>query len=197
MNTPPSEGESAVSEQLTVLEKPALQEQSGDAVFFSVSSLISDTDEAPATVEAAEPAEGLENKTQIDDEDVTADQRNDGDGLTNSEDAVVTGTVEIRDAATEMEDSISSEFAVASDDSEQRETSNQTENDVKDEFAVVVNGLEQPEQPEQPADAMEMGSGELGLGDCYGNICVTLESKDLWHQFDGVGTEMIITKAGR
>ena len=29
------------------------------------------------------------------------------------------------------------------------------------------------------------------------NIKVRLENEDLWRQFDGIGTEMIITKMGR
>lgn len=40
-------------------------------------------------------------------------------------------------------------------------------------------------------------AGQLETKERYDNICVALESKELWSQFDAIGTEMIITKAGR
>lgn len=64
-----------------------------------------------------------------------------------------------------------------------------------DAFAGVdaKNGDSETEELESASNVDEQPHGN----DTHGNIHVTLESKHLWSQFNHIGTEMIITKAGR
>lgn len=207
MNTPPPEEESVETQQLSVKEEPVAQEQ-GESVFFSVSTFINDTGET-TTVPASESdgvsetTKELEPKKELDNSSIAATDVGNCLPLTSdavvasNDEIVVESNDEIQEAAPaeETHDIIKDEFPVTTNDIELPEFPEQVDSEVKSEPAVANSLEELPPALEETISKMNVGEQETS--DRFGDICVTLESKELWHQFSAVGTEMIITKAGR
>ena len=202
MNTPPSEEGNGVTQQaglpacVDVLERQ-------EPVLFTVSSVIDELGQTPDA--AAEVKEVGDDEFVSEENDVFGDissaAEDDGSSRRLVDDADVGSNVEIQNVEienVEEETEASRELSVDSDDVElEQSTSRRDGLRRTSELDGSADVSHQSDVDKEATTTTSVDAFGFQASDRYGNIRVTLERKELWLQFNSVGTEMIITKAGR